>query len=163
MTSSEFIEANNRLETYYEKEYTAEQTKIMYEELKNLSIDRYRKVIAQCIRSCKFLPKVADIIKANMEIIEHGNPQENREKFQCNKCEGTGYVFFTKVNKEGNKLIQYTYVARCACKNAENTNRKVATYKELGIEIGNRENQVKDTIRNIEEIKRKLLSNMTTK
>ena len=160
MTLGEFIEANNRLESYYEKEYTTEQRQIMYEELKDLSAERYKKVIAQCIRTCKFIPKVADIIKANMEIIENRNFNDEREKFECDKCNGTGYVFFTRIVQEGNKVIPYTYVARCICENAKYANLKVPTFKEIGIEVSNRTNQVKDTTRNIDEIKRKLLKKM---
>lgn len=159
MKIDEFIEANNRLETYFQKEYTTEQRKIMYEELKTITIERYRKVIAGCIRSCKNLPKVADILKTNMEIIENNNINDNREKFECNKCSGTGYVIYTKIIKEGNNVMPYTYAARCVCQNAMFANKKIPVYTKLGIEISNRENQVKDTIRDINQIKKQLIKN----
>lgn len=62
MILSEFVEATSRLETYYEKEYTDEQRKIMFEEVKNMPIKKYQESINRCIRTCKFLPKLADII-----------------------------------------------------------------------------------------------------
>lgn len=154
MTSTEFIEASEKLEKYYDKEYTHEQTKIMYEELKTLSIERYRKVISQCLKTCKFLPKVADMIKANMEIRERDDNKE-KEKIKCEKCNSTGYVFFSKIITEGDKIIPYTYCARCICENAKYANKKIPTYQEFGIEINNRIEQVNDTMRDINEIKRK--------
>ena len=157
MTLGEFIEANNRLESYYEKEYTTEQRQIMYEELKNLSVERYKKVIAQCIRTCKFMPKIADIVKANMEIVENRNIEETRNRFECDKCNGTGYVAFTKIIQDGNKVIPYVYSARCVCENANYVNVKVPNFKELGVEVSNRINQVRNTIRDIDEIRRVLL------
>ena len=154
MIRSEFVEATSRLETYYEKDYTDEQRKIMFDELKNLSIERYRKVISQCIRSCKFLPKVADLIKANGDIIETG---ENKEitKYECDKCNQTGYVIYTKIIQDGGRAIPYTYALRCTCKNGENANQKVPTYAEMGIEIADRLTQVTNAI-DINNLKRML-------
>ena len=63
MTSGEFIEATSRLEKYFERNYTTEQLQIMYEELKNLSIDRYKQIIARCIRNYKLLPRIAHILE----------------------------------------------------------------------------------------------------
>ena len=59
MQINEFIEASNRMERYYDKEYTSEQRQIMYEELKDWNINRYRKAVSIAIRNCKFLPKLA--------------------------------------------------------------------------------------------------------
>lgn len=62
MILSEFIEATSKLEMYYEKEYTDEQRKIMFEEVKDMPIKKYQELINNCIRSCKFLPKLSDIL-----------------------------------------------------------------------------------------------------
>lgn len=157
MILGDFIEATAKLEAYYEKEYTDEQRKIMFEELKNLSIERYRKIISQCIRSCKFLPKVADIIKANGDIIEIKN-EDNISKYDCNKCNKTGYVIYTKIIQDGGRAIPYTYALRCTCKNGENVNQKVPTYAEMGIEIADRLIQVNDAI-DISKAKKLLINN----
>ena len=145
MILSEFIEATSRLETYYEKEYTDEQRRIMFDELKKLSVERYRKIISQCIRSCKFLPKVADIIKANGEIVEVRN-EDNDVKYDCNKCNKTGYVIYTKIVQDGGRAIPYTYALRCTCKNGDNANQKIPTCTEMGIEIKDRLTQVTNAI-----------------
>lgn len=156
MILSEFIEATSKLETYYEKEYTDEQRRIMFDELKNLSIERYRKIISQCIRSCKFLPKVADIIKANGDIIEIKS-EDNSPKYDCNKCNKTGYVIYTKIIQDGDKAIPYTYALRCTCKNGENVNQKVPTYAEMGVEIADRLTQVNDAV-DISKVKKMLVN-----
>lgn len=157
MLINEFVEATSVLERYYEKEYTTDQRQIMFEELKDLSIARYKKIISKCIRSCKYLPKVVDMVTANMDLVENSNQKEDRKTFDCDKCNGTGYVFFTKIVQEGNKIIPYINGARCICENAKYANPKVPCFKELGIEVSSRVNQVKDTTRDIEEIRKKLL------
>jgi hypothetical protein len=157
MTIEEFVEASNRLESYYGKEYTTDQRQIMYEELKNLSVVRYKKLISQCIRSCKYLPKVVDIYTANTELAGIETKDDDRKIFPCDKCNGTGYVYFTKIIQEGDKVIPYVYSARCICENSKYANSKVPSYKELGIEVSNRINQIKDATRDIDEIRKSLL------
>ncbi len=152
MILSEFIEATSKLENYYEKEYSNEQRIIMFDELKNFSIERYKKIISQCIRDCKFLPKIADIIKANGEIVEIKS-EDNTPKYDCNKCNKTGYVMYTKVIQEGDKTIPYNYALRCTCKNGEYSNKKIPTYEEMGIEISDSLIQVSQSI-DISKIKK---------
>lgn len=157
MQLDEFIQATGRLETYYDKELKTEQIQIMYEELKNISIDRYVKLISKCIRKCRTMPRISDILEANMELVGEINEDENKQIIPCKKCDGSGYVIFTKFIANGNERIPYSYAARCVCENGKNANQKVPTYEELGIKIGNRINQIKDTTRNIEQIKKDLL------
>ena len=45
MQINEFIEATSKLETYYGKEYSTEQRSIMYDELKDFDLNRYRQLI----------------------------------------------------------------------------------------------------------------------
>lgn len=117
MERIEFIEATTRLEQYYEKTYTKEQLHIMYEELKNIAVDRYKKAIVQIIRNQKYLPKISDILEVSNEI-----PKEVKEieKTNCEKCKGTGYVLYKK--KVNNSL--YEYGALCDCGNAPEYNGK---------------------------------------
>lgn len=157
MQLDEFIQATGRLETYYDKELKTEQIQIMYEELKNISIDRYVKLISKCIRKCRTMPRISDILEANMELVGEINEDENKQIIPCNKCDGSGYVIFTKFIANGNERIPYSYAARCVCENGKNANQKVPTYEELGIKIGNRINQIRDTTRSIEQIKKDLL------
>lgn len=118
MQIGEFIEATSRLEQYYGKEYTNEQRQIMFDEIKDFPIERYRRLISAVIRKSKYLPKVADIMEVN---IEEPYTKENNEKqvIECKKCNSTGYVLYTKIIKNGNKDLKYTYAAICSCGNAK--------------------------------------------
>lgn len=133
MQISEFIEANNRLEHYYEKEYTTEQRQIMYEELKDLSIERYKKLISECIKTCKFMPKVADIIKANTEYKEQILKENEKQTVECTYCNRTGYITFNRIYKNANSEINYKYAARCICENGKFANQKIKTFQELNV------------------------------
>lgn len=130
MTQSEFIEATNRIEQYYDKEYTNEQRKIMFEELKDINIERYRKAVTIVIRNSKFLPKIADIIQANTEIKDIQNT-EDVEKVKCDKCNGTGYIDYEK------RIYGqvYKYACRCTCKNGQRQNHNILTYQEIGLKV----------------------------
>lgn len=131
MILSDFVEATSRLEAYYEKEYTDEQRKIMFDELEKLSIEKYRRIIAQCIKSCKFLPKLADMLKVSSEI-NYASFEKNREYTPCKVCGGKGLVKYSKIFQEIG--YEYDYVCRCNCKNAEYYSKKIPTFEELGIQ-----------------------------
>lgn len=112
-----FINATSRLEKYYDKEYTTEQRKIMFDELQNLSIERYKQLISTLIRKSKFLPKVADFAEVNMETPYM--KQDETQKTECKKCNSTGYLIYTKIIKDGNRNLNYQYACLCNCGNAE--------------------------------------------
>ena len=117
MQINEFIEATARLETYYDKEYTIEQRSIMYEELKNLDITRYRQLISVVLRKCKFMPKLADFNEANIE--EPYKTKQEETKIECKKCNGTGYIIYTKIVNDGIRQLKYSNAAICDCGNAK--------------------------------------------
>lgn len=119
ITINEFIQATNRLETYYQKEYTKEQLKIMYEELKIHSLDRYKLLISKAIQQCKFLPKVADLIQINKESPFKNSEEERAEKIECKRCNSTGYVLYDKLVNNGNEKLKYTFMAVCQCGNVK--------------------------------------------
>lgn len=119
MEISEFIEATNRLEQYYNKEYSNEQRQIMFEELKEINIERYRKLISAVLKKCKFLPKIADFVDTDMEMPHTHSQEEEKEKIECKKCNSTGYVIYTKVTKNGDKEMKNQYAAICTCGNAK--------------------------------------------
>ncbi len=157
MQINEFIEATGKLEIYYGKELTTEQMQIMFEELNNLSIERYKKLISKCLKTCKYMPKIADIYAANIELIGETEDKNERITTACKKCDGTGYVVYTSFINNGNTRIPYTYAAKCDCENSKYASEKIPSYLELGIQVSNRINQLKDTNRSIEYIKSNLV------
>ena len=131
MTIGEFIEATNRLENYYGKEYTKEQLKIMHEELQDLSIDRYKQLISAIMKKSKFLPKIADFLEVDNEIPY--SRKEDQKIVECNICNGTGYIFYKKTIADEN--MTYNFACRCECENGRNKNKQIPTYQELGIMV----------------------------
>lgn len=115
MTNGEFIEATSRLEKYYEKEFSIEQQRIMFEELREVSVEKYKKAITYCIRNSKFLPKIADILNAMNEVKTIVAKETTR--IECKKCKGVGYVPYYKKNDNGGKEIIYQFFAVCDCGN----------------------------------------------
>lgn len=161
MQIDEFIEATTRLETYYGKEFTTEQRQIMFEELKEFTVERYRMLISKCLKTCKYMPKIADIIDANIGLVAQSSEEESRKVYPCKKCEGKGYVVYTKFETSGGVRIPYSYAARCMCENAKYANSKIPTYAEVGVQIGTKMDQVNDIHRSIEQIKNDLVKKMS--
>lgn len=116
MTQSEFIEATSRIEQYYGKEYTNEQRQIMFKEIGDIGIDRFRQLISAIIRKSKFLPKIADFIEANIET-PFVSQKDDLQKIECKKCNSTGYLIYTKIIKDGERELKNQYACICNCGN----------------------------------------------
>ena len=132
MKIEEFDEETRKLEKFYDKEIPEEQRKIWYDEFKGISITRYKYLISQVYRKCKFMPKLADMIEINKSI-GYMQPREQEQKKQlaeCDKCKGTGFVFYKK--QKG--TLWYDYVCRCNCLNGYQINKEILTEQQLGIE-----------------------------
>lgn len=116
MEINEFIKANSRLEQYYDKEYSEEQRKIMFDRLKNISVKDYIKAINICLEKCKFLPKIADIKSA---LAEPNYATQNSQKIEfvkCDKC-NNGFVKYYKKIDNNTVPMEYEYIALCTCEN----------------------------------------------
>lgn len=118
MTQSEFVEATSRLERYYDKEYSNEQLKIMYDFLKDWNKEKYIKAINYCLQNNKYLPKIADLTGANINIAKV--KEDKRISFvKCDRCNGEGFIKYFKEVKNGNDTLKYEYIALCICENAK--------------------------------------------
>ena len=120
MEISEFVEETSRIEKYFGKELEKFQRDIWYQNLKNLPIERYRRIINQIYRTCKFMPKLADVISINEELpYIQSNIITKKEKVDCKKCHGLGVIFYKKIIDNGDRNLEYEYAARCNCENAK--------------------------------------------
>lgn len=128
MNRSEFVEATSRIEQYYDKEYTTQQLQIMFEELSSLPVERYRQLISAVIKKSKYMPKIADIMEANVEI-PYTNKEIDDENVECKKCNSTGIVTYIK-KIDG---MQYIFGARCNCKNGLKEPQTIPSVNEIGI------------------------------
>ena len=116
MEIKEFINGLDRLQKYYDKEYTEEQRKIMYDRLKQLSNKEYVRAINIVLDTCKYLPKVADIKNA---LIQPNNTVTNKEEISFIKCEkcSNGFIKYFKDIKDGERILKYDFIALCTCEN----------------------------------------------
>lgn len=122
MELAEFVEETGRIEKFFEKELTKFQAEEWYKELQNMPIKRYRQIVRQIYRECKFMPKLADIIKIDNELPYNLSNTEIKEKVYCEKCKGEGIIKYFKEVDNGGEKIKYEYFARCTCQNGETFN-----------------------------------------
>lgn len=118
MEIKEFLEETDKIERYYSKELDKFQREIWFSEFKNLNIQRYRQIVREVFRSCKFMPKLADLIEIN-NTLAYAKKESIQETCECKRCEGKGFILYTKIVKNGNRDLQYQMFARCDCKNGE--------------------------------------------
>ena len=127
MKIEEFDEETRKLEKFYDKEIPEEQRKIWYEEFKGISITRYKYLISQVYRKCKFMPKLADMIEINKKtgVIQ----KKEDETVYCPKCNGIGLILY---KKKFNDNI-YDMVCRCDCINGMKICKEIPTIQEISI------------------------------
>lgn len=117
MQISEFIEETSKIEQYFVKELDDYQREIWYNELKDIDLNRYRQIIRQVFRKCKFMPKLADILDINDTLPYTQNINKQRATVECKRCKGVGAILYTKKINDGGRDLYYTYAARCECQN----------------------------------------------
>ena len=143
MTIDEFTKATTEIENFYQKEISEEQKKVWFQELRKMDIKRFKYVISQVYRTCKFLPKLADIIEINTNL---GYSQVKKDDItqKCSRCKGTGYITYWKNIRNGDKEIPYQFMAVCGCgkerqyKGWEYPEERYRTnfYTPLAVELG---------------------------
>lgn len=110
MKIEEFIEVITQMENFYQKELTEEQRNIWYDNVKSMGIIRFRYIIANLFKTCKFIPKLADVFELNISL---GTiPTKNEEPTTyCKKCRNTGYILYKQIVEEH----EYEFAAICSC------------------------------------------------
>ena len=136
MNNAEFVQITAKLENYFGKDYTPEQQKIMFDILREWSIEKYKRAVNYAIRNCKYLPKIADLKNVDMETAKVKN-QEKIKFVKCDKCNGEGFIKYFKKIKDGNSTLEYEYIALCTCGNADKQKRingyNLPTLAEIGL------------------------------
>ena len=144
MKIDEFMEVINQVERFYSKEIPEEQKQVMYKELKNMELVRFKYIIAQHYRTSPYLPKLPDILEINKKL-GYSQIKKDKEVKKCEKCKGTGYILYKKIidNGKGGKIIN-TYAAICTCRQKR---------KYEGWKIADEEHRSNYYIPYVEEIK----------
>lgn len=111
MKVEEFTTEIEKLCNFYEKPLTDEQNKIWYQNLKDIDIKRFRYIIGEVYKNYKYMPKLADILGFNKQI----GQAKKEEEHTCPICRGTGYITYWKKVQNGDKELEYEYMAICKC------------------------------------------------
>lgn len=132
MTIADFVEITSELSKFYSttsdsKEFSQIEQKIWYEELKELSKERFRQLTRECYRKNKFMPKLADIIEYNKTVPKKSKQVEGKE--ECDRCKNTGLITYAKRDCE--EAIDYFYVARCSCRNGMKLSKEIPLIDEV--------------------------------
>lgn len=115
MKLDEFLNEVAGIERFYQKEITEEQKQIWFKELRNLDIKRFKYIVAQVYRTSKFVPKLADILDINTSL-GYSQAKQESNKFKCEKCNGTGYLLYKKIIKNGGEKLENEYGSICTCR-----------------------------------------------
>lgn len=130
MTDSEFVEETARIEKYYGKELDSFQRKIWYEDIGKMPLSRYRQITRELFRTCKFMPKLADIVEINRGLAYHTENQKTFKKVECKKCKSRGFITYIKQLENGGQKIKYQFIARCDCANGNQYNYNGRTIRD---------------------------------
>lgn len=113
MKLDEFTIETAKMERFYGKELTEEQSKIWFENLKKLTLKRYQYIIGVIYRKNKYFPTLADILQINEETGMKKEEKKYKEE-KCDICSSRGIIRYIKKINE----IDYEYVCRCNCENS---------------------------------------------
>lgn len=119
MEIKQFNKETNRLTKYYDKEYNEYQLKEIYNAIKEISIEHYRRIVNEALKTEKYLPKLVEILelkeKTEIQDNTYKPPVENKQ-VKCEHCKGSGLIKFYEKRNGG---IEYEFLARCKCENAK--------------------------------------------
>ena len=100
MTNVEFVEETNNLEKFFDKDLKDFERAIWFRELKDIDVARYRQIVKEAYRQCKFMPKLADIIKINNDLPKTKIKKEEKEHVKCNVCKNRRIHNISKNNQK---------------------------------------------------------------
>ena len=118
MEITEFNEETNRLTKYYNKEYNQYHLKEIYNALKEITIEHYRRIVNETLKNNKYLPKLVELLdlKEKTQLNTQQRRAEEIKQVKCDHCKGSGLIKFYEKRNGG---IEYEFLARCKCENAK--------------------------------------------
>ena len=128
MTMQEFIDVTDDIVKFYGKDINSYERNIWFEELGQMKADRYKKIVRQCFRSEKYMPKLADILRIKKEL-----PADKDEwiPVKCDKCGSSGYITYYKKDNINN--LNYFFACRCFCENGQRLSKKIPSIHEINL------------------------------
>ena len=143
MIKKEFVDYITELENYYNQKLNDTEKEIWYNSLKFMTVERFNYILSQLYEVNKFMPKLSEVLDMHKQIPYTAKKEEREIKSGCKKCNGTGYVFYTK--EINNKKYKYSAVCDCGrcerydgkkCADPKNkSNYYIPTIAETGLNI----------------------------
>ena len=109
MTEKEFTQYVRELQNFYGQELSEKETEMWFKNLSFMSIERFNYILEEIYKTNKYMPKLSEILEIHKSIPY--KEQQVKVKGNCNKCNNTGYLLYTKVINGMN----YTYACVCDC------------------------------------------------
>ena len=98
MELNDFVEITRRIECFYGKDLTTEQSRVWYEELQTMSKEHYIQVVKECFRTCKNMPKLSEIVAIRQKTsISFGTDNIKTKLEECDMCNRNWNYFLHKV------------------------------------------------------------------
>lgn len=147
MTVHEFLGIIEKLEAFYKKQLEQIEKDMWYNEFGNLTAKRFEEVLHKAYTTCKYMPKLADVVAINKELPYQQIKAKIEGNVECKKCKSIGLIFYKKIINNGPKKLIYDFAARCECENGlqyayDGTNKSdtehkskyyIPTARQLGI------------------------------
>lgn len=143
MDKKDFLDNVQVLENVYKQDLSADELRIWYENLSFMTTERFCYIIAEVYKTCKYMPKLSEIIAIHKSIPYTALKEQKEVKGDCPKCKNTGYVIYTKA-VEGHPY-QFAAVCDCGrqqrydgrqCADAKNqSDYYCPTIQEIGLEV----------------------------
>lgn len=143
MIKKEFVDYITELENYYNQKLNDTEKEIWYNSLKFMTVERFNYILSQLYEVNKFMPKLSEVLDMHKQIPYTAKKEEREIKSGCKKCNGTGYVFYTK--EINNKKYKYSAVCDCGrcerydgkkCADPKNKSKYyIPTIAETGLNI----------------------------
>jgi hypothetical protein len=86
MKIEEFCNEIERIKNYYQKDKEIDDyvIQVYYDKLKHLSIERFRLIESKVYETCKFFPKLPEILEINDNLGYIAKPVD--DSFNCSNC-----------------------------------------------------------------------------
>lgn len=117
MKIDEFMKEIEEMQNFYKPKEPVSDTekKVMFENLKNMKIERFKYIINHFYKTSKFMPKLSEILEINRTIGYSTSQVEYKNKKICSKCKNTGYIVYTKIIVDNDRKLPYEFMAICEC------------------------------------------------
>ena len=120
MKFEEFQEQIKQLQAMYDKILNETEIKIWYENLKFMTIARFKYIISVIYKTKTYMPKLAEILEIHKELPYKPLEKEENKEY-CKKCNNTGIIIYIK-EIEGKP---YKYACACTCGRANYDGRQM--------------------------------------